>query len=223
MARLVTGVIDAARDYHPSFDPKRQPSGPLYRMLATFCAEMQAQIMAIDSATNGFEVTLSYALPLGNHDAGLALGANRLVTDIVAVDPSTATTPGTTPIPLILREQRHARNAPRLFAWQEGERLYLRGPASHWNAWNNGSIQVRVVQAFGDVQVDALQDRDAVLPLPESCADAAAAYLAFRMGFRSDPPLDFGGVYRDAKAAALLAVAQRLVGTTVFTQDDWSP
>lgn len=222
MSRLVTGVIDEARDRSTAFDPKSQPPGPVYRFLAAYCQELQGKILTIDPAYSGFETTLTYQLPLADHDAGLALGPNRLVSEIIYADPSSVAEPGTLPITLISRDQRHAPNVPHRFAWQEGDILYLRGPASRWTGLV-GTIQVRVTQPFADATITALQAPLAVLPLPDTCALAAVEAVAAFMGRRADPPMDLSGVAATAEANALASIMSRMAGTVVFTQDVWEP
>lgn len=220
MSRLVAGIIDAARDRSVSFDPKRQPNGPLYRYLAEYCQRLQGKILAISPAYSGFETTLTYQMPLADFDAGLSLGTTQLVSEVLAVDPSPSG--GTTPILLISREQRHAPNAPRIAAWQEGDRLYLLGPSSRWQNFA-GLIEVRLIVPFGDVQVSALASPDALLPLPDTCALAAIEALAAFMGRRASPPEDLSAVAAQAESDALVAVSQKLIGTTFFTADEWQP
>ncbi len=228
MARLVSGVVNAARDRHAAFDRVRTPDGVLYRFLADYCQEVQGKIMAIDPTYAGVEVTLSFALPLADFDAGMALGPGRIVTDIVAVEPlSAGVDRDTIPIQLISRDQRFARNGPIAAAWQEGENLYLRGPYTRWR--DMGSIEVQVVQSFTDADVTALQAKTAVLPLPDAgakMATEAMAYLMARRGHNDPqlPPIDVG-LFRDelsrSEEAFYDAIRQRDVGRVFFTADVW--
>lgn len=225
MARLVSGVIQSARDYHPAFDEQRNPKGGLYRYLANFCQEVQGKIMAIDPTYGGIEQTIVFSLPLLDFENGMALGPGRVVNDVILVNKDTEPKRKTTPITLIDRSQRFTVNMPYAVAWQEGENLYLRGPEENYT--NYGSVEVQVVQNFTDDDILALQNRAAVLPLPDAAASMVTDALALFMARRGHndpniPPIDlpdFIRRYQDSAAAFYDAVAQRLVGRTYITSD----
>lgn len=222
MPRLVENIIDEARDQHPAFDPVSQPDGPTYRALARICQSLQERITALDPSMSSVEVTRTYQLPLADFDAGLALGTSRLVTDVVLVDPMTASPQRSYPIVLVSRDQRAYMSAryPRV-AWQEGNRLYLGGPSSRW-ADLTGTVEVRVVMPFGDTEIEALQAPGATLPLPDEAASAAVMALAAFMGRRNNPPLDLSGLAAGAESLMIDTIAQRLAGLTVETEP-WYP
>lgn len=227
MARLVSGVIEAARDRHAAFDPQRTPPGPLYRFLGDFCQEVQGRIAEIDPTYGGIEQTIVFSLPLEDFDAGMALGPGRLVTDVVAVNPDTEPKRRTVPVRLIDREQRFAVNGPIAASWQEGENLYLRAPAEMWVAY--GSVEVQVVQNITDDDLRGLMSPVALLPLPDAAARMTADALALFMARRgctdpNVPALDVAGFERDAaksEDAFFDAVRQRNVGRQFFTADVW--
>lgn len=233
MSRLVSTLIDAARDQHAAFDRQRTPNGPLYRFLANYCQEVQGKIMAIDPTYGSIEQTIVFSLPLDDFDSGLAIGPGRLVSDIVAVTPESLDAAPTTrsmPVPLLDRQQRFARNGPRLAAWLEGETLYLRAPSTLWTDF--GTIEVQVVQNFIDADVTALQAGNAVLPLPDASAGMVVAALALFMARRGHadaivPPIDvslFAASAAQSAEAFYDSVRQRHVGRTFFTADvrgDW--
>lgn len=227
MTRLVSGVISTARDRHAAFDPKRFPNGMLYRFLADYCQEAQGKIMSIDPTYN-IEITLGFTLPLTDFDAGLALGPGRIVTEVTALDARTVPGPRVSPVALISRDQRFARNGPPVAAWQESEVLYLRGPEIQWR--DIVQVQVQVVESFSDADVTALQTRNAVLPLPNAAALMVIEALAHFMARRGhiDPKLppivlgDFVQAKVGAEESFYRSVADRQVGRAFFTADDWS-
>lgn len=227
MSRLVSGVITAARDYHPAFDRQRNPDGGLYRFLANYCQEAQGKIMAIDPTYGGVEQTIVYSLPLLDFDAGMALGPGRIVNDVVVVNKDTEPKRITHPIPLISREQRYARNVPYPAAWQEGENLYISAPEEKWLPY--GSIEVQVVQNFTDDDVTALQNRAAIVPLPDAAASMVTDALALFMARRGHvdpqlPPIDVADFIERAdrsERAFYDSVRQRDVGRMFITQDVW--
>lgn len=227
MTRLVSGVLNAARDRHAAFDAQRNPDPVLLRYLGNFCQEVQGKIMAIDPSYGGIEQTIVFELPLADFDAGMAIGAGRIITDIIAVNKSTEPQRRTWAIPLIAREQRFAKNGPWMAAWQEGENLYLRAPAEGWT--NYGSIEVQVVQNFSDDDLATLMRRDSVLPLPDAAAGMVADALALFMATRGHtdpalPPIDVGVFAATARASAEAfydAVRERNVGRMFITQDVW--
>jgi hypothetical protein len=226
MARLASRVVNAARDRHPAFDRQRSPDGPVYRFLADYCQEAQGKIMQIDPSYGDIEQTIVFELPLLDFDAGMALGAVRVITDIVLVNKATEPKRITTPITLIPREQRFSKNPPTAAAWQEGGNLYLRAPAETYT--NYGSVEVQVIQHMTDEDVDALLlTPNATLPLPDAASGMVVAALALYMARRgcSDPnvpAIDVAGFERDAAASASAfyeAVAQRNVSRTFVTLD----
>jgi hypothetical protein len=225
MARLVSKIVESARDRHPAFDRQRMPNGVVYRFLADYCQEVQGKIMAIDPTYGGVEQTIVFALPLGDFDAGLELGPGRVVNDIVAVTPDTVTPTQMIPVPLLDRQQRFARNGPTRAAWQEGEVLYLRAPDTLWSSF--GSIEVQVVANFTDDDVESLQLPNAVLPLPDAAARMVADALALYMARRgaSDPTLPaidpriFAAAATESEGAFYDGIRQRHVGRTFLTAD----
>ncbi len=225
MARLVSGVIQTARDYHPAFDEQRNPKGGLYRYLANYCQEVQGKIMAIDPTYGGVEQTMVFSLPLLDFENGMALGPGRLASDVVLVNKDTEPKRKTTPITLIPREHRFTANAPYAAAWQEGENLYLRAPEENYT--NYGSVEVQVVQNFTDDDVASLQNRAAIVPLPDAAASMVTDALALFMARRghTDPNLppinlaDFIARAAASESAFYDAVTQRLTGRVYVTQD----
>jgi hypothetical protein len=224
MARLISRIIEAARDRHPSFTPTAHPPGVLMRRLANWIDAIQGRLAQLDPGLSGIELTLSYALPLANFDDGLSLGGNRAVTEVTLVDPPTVQHPGSRHIQLISRDQRFFWNHPTLAAWQEGNILYLRGPATSW-ANVTGTIQVQVIAPFGDVEADLLLAPTAVLPLPDAFASAASAALAHLMAMRSTPVLT--GLDQELAQAESRAfddyLSKVVAGRSFVTGDVWRP
>lgn len=223
MSRLVSGVIEEARDGHSSFTPAAHPPGVLYRRLASFCNRVQGRILALSPGHSGIEQTVTFQMPLDDFDAGLNIGPNRIVTDIQLVDPQDIATPRTYPIELISRDQRFAVNGPTAAAWQEGDIVYLRGPGTRWSRFV-GTVQVQVIIPFGDTEATALQAPGALLPLPDSFGGVAALDLQAAMALRSSPPLPgFAELAAATEAAALQDFATRLTAVSFFTADVWRP
>jgi hypothetical protein len=229
MTRLVSGVITAARDEHPRFDERTAPPGPVYRRLATYCQELSTKLAALDPTIAGVEVTLTFDLPLADFDAGMALGAHRVVTEVSIVDSPDRNPQHSYPIDLISRDQRFAPNGPVAAAWQEGNILYLRGPDTRWRDYNGGTVQVQVIEAMGDDAAAALQSPTAVLPLPDDAAPAVIANLALFMAIRAaaeGATIDVASYERRAREAEgifLEGVLDRPGARTFFTQDVWRP
>lgn len=227
MARLVSGIITAARDQHAAFDVQRNPDPLLIRFLANYVQEVQGKIMAIDPSYGSVEQTIVFELPLADFDAGMNLGAGRIITDIVLVNKATEPKRITVPISLIPREQRFTYNAPYAAAWQEGDNLYLRAPAENYT--NYGSVEVQVVQNFAEQDVAGLMNRNAVLPLPDAAAAMVVDALALFMARRGHvdamlPPIDYAAFVAAADKSAgafYMAIAQRNVGRVYVTQDVW--
>lgn len=225
MSRLVSGVIASARDRHAAFDRQRTPDGVLYRFLVDYCQEVAGKVMELDPTYGGIEETIVYQLPLLDFDNGMALGPGRIVSDVVAVEPVGTNGRQMISVPLIDRAQRFAVNGPRLAAWQEGLSLFLRAPDTNWSSY--GSIEVQVVQNFTDADVKSLQDKAAILPLPDAASKMVADALAFFMARRGHadpklPPLDvarFENELTKSETAFYRAIAQRNAGRVHFTAD----
>jgi len=224
MTRLVSKIVTAARDRHAAFDHKHFPDAMLYRFLADYAQEAQGKIVAIDPTYGVIEITLGYSLPLTDFEAGLYVGPGRLVNEVVALDKKTPV-PNIIPIDLISRDQRFHRNGPRSAAWQEGEVVYLRGPESRFS--DIGSIQIQVIEAFGDADVLAMQQPGAFMPLPDASAlmvtEALAHFMARRGTVMKDvPPIDvseFARARADAEQRFYDSVADRQIGRAFFTAD----
>lgn len=221
MTRLVSRIITSVRDAHVAFDERTVPSGPLYRRLADVCGEVQARIAALDSTVQGIEQTLVFDLPLGDFDAGLALGAGRIVTDVSALDPDTVPEAQRRryPIEVISRDQRFAGNGPSMAAWEEGGILYLRGPASAWQRL--GAIEVQTILSFGDTEADALQLPSAVLPLPDAAASLVIAELALFAATRVKGMSTTAFEREVARRSETFydTITSRIAGRRVFTAD----
>jgi hypothetical protein len=229
MPRSVSGVMDAARDRHPAFDHQLMPPGPLARFIADYTLQMQGRLRAIDSTLSGFEVTLTFELPLADFDAGLALGAHRLVQEVTLVDPVGRVPRRTTPVTLIPRDLRFAPNVPTAAAWQEGNILYLRGPSSLWSPhYDQGTVEVQVIEGWGDVEGAALLAPGATLPLPDDAVPAVIEAAAAFMARRAPAALginvrEFAEQQQLAEARAIEATVQRVNGRSYVIQDVWQP
>jgi hypothetical protein len=226
MSRSVERIVASARDRHPAFDVRRHPSGPVYRFLADYVAELQAMIASLTLEGTTLELTIDATIPLADFEAGIDLGATRTVTEVVGVDPTTKVPQRTYPIELISAETRLAPNAPRASAWVDGETLFLMGPESRWK--DLGSISVKVLAEFGDADADALARPRAVLPLPDQANRAVIENLALFMAKRA-PKSDgidvqsFKQEARDAEERFGESLITRMQETTFTTVDTYRP
>lgn len=223
MATLAGTVIDKARDRHAAFDRKRVPDRMARRFLSDYVRQLHGKIAAIDP--EALRVDLEQALPLVDHDAGIALPANRYVASVVAWDPATANPRQSYPVVLINAEQADARNSPWRAAWTVGSTLFLRGPASAWT--NLDSVAIAYIPI--PVELTTLDGATGTLPLPDTAELACVEQLAFFMARRgamepNAPPIDvrmFADVAQATEAAFLVDIANRLTGQVFFTRDDW--
>lgn len=227
MARLVSSIINAARDRHVAFDDRRNPSGPLFRFLAQYTAKLSGKVALIDPDAAGLTTETNVALNVFDFNAGMVLGAGRFVTEVLLIDKVTAVPQQTYPIDLIDPALRFAPNGPARAAWQMGNVLYLRGRAVDWQDY--GSIAVRVV---GGLPAEGANEaRLAAMALPDeselACIENVALFMA-RRGHADPklPPIDIG-VFKseaaEAEEAYLDIVRRRVTGRVFFTQDVYRP
>ncbi len=223
MAFTAGQVIDKARDRHAAFDRKRVPDRMARRFLSDYARQLAGRVEALDP--DALRVEMVTNLPLADFDAGIALPAGvRYIADIVAKEPDTVANPRTFPVTLINAAQKNAPNGPLAAAWQIGNTLYLRSPASNWQYM--GSIAV----AYVPTPVE-LADLNAVIGLPDAgelaCVERVAEFMARRGSMDSSaPPVDlttFASAADRAEAAYIADVANRLTGQTWFTQDVYRP
>jgi len=222
MAILTGTVLDKARDRHASFDEKRVPVRMARRFLSDYVRALHGKITAIDP--EALRVQLLTNLPLANHDAGIALPANRYIASVMAIDPATSNPQQNYPIALLNAQTKDAWNAPVAAAWQIGDTLFLRSPASLWTGL--GSIGI----AYVPLPVELATAAD-VLPVPDAaelaCVENLALFMARRGSMDSSaPPIDVG-VFAQIAAAAeqtyLDDVINRLTGQVFLTRDVWPP
>lgn len=222
MARVVSGLVQSARDSHPTFDEARQPTGPAYRELANIIQELQDGTIGLLPEYTELETTVAFALPVvlpADFENGFTVAPCRLVTDVVVVSGSIEF-----PVALINADGRFGRNSPKRAAWQEGDTVFLRGPEDAWAAYS--SVEITSLPVFSDADLAALQRPGATMPLPDAAAPAVIARLAAFFATRSDT-LDAGRVARlQARADAAVAayyrqVMDRLAGTAFYTQDTY--
>lgn len=211
MTLLAGSVIDAARDRHVSFQPKHQPSGPMLRFLSRYVRELHGKIARLDEDILRVEEVV--VLPLADHTAGIVLPANRTIVEIAAVPVD-----GSDPviIDLIPAATRNDRNAPFAAAWQVGDRLYLRSPATAWNRMTAVGIWTVPIPV-------PLVNAASELPVPDTAENAVVEALAAFMASRV-PGLDVGqfkAIAAEAERVFLDDVQNRLGGRTFRTRDVW--
>lgn len=227
MPRLVSSVINAARDRHVAFDKQRNPSGPLYRFLGQYMQVLSGKMLLIDPESTGLLAEMTVDLSAYDFDAGVALDTGTLVVEVVLNDPATSIPQRSYPIELIDPAQRFAPNGPRAAAWQIGNVLYLRGRAEDYQ--NYGSITLRVTPAVLDQLV--WETAGTALMLPDdaelACVEAVALFMAKR-GHNDPklPPIDLGAFKATAAEAEtdfLNLVRRRVTGRSFFTADVYRP
>lgn len=219
MALVAGNVIDAARDRHTAFDRKTHPNKMLLRHLSQYVRKLHAKVVAIDE--DAVRIEQSYALPMADFAAGIALPANvRYVAEASVTYPAPSTSP---PVPLTVIQsgERNAFNAPANGAWVVNGKLYLAGTAQRWTAFNNLAVSLVLVPP----ELVALDD---VLALPdaaeEACTEAVALFMARREAQESDGDgkialSPFVAALQDAEKSYLDDVKNNVSGRTFYTLD----
>ncbi len=223
MPTTAATVIDAARDKHSAFDKEHHPNKGALRHLSQFVKRAHGQLTQMDPSLVTVNVTTT--LPLVDHGAGIALPTGtRMVEEIIATYSATNAQPRDPyRVRLIDFVQRFAPNAPRGAAWQQGQVLYLRSPASIWQSF----ASVTVTLATMPTDLAELGD---TLALPDTaqewCIEEVAYYFAKREVQENDTKisLDAFRICRDEARDGFLAdIANSQQGRMMFTEDVWRP
>jgi hypothetical protein len=171
-------IITDARDHHTSFEPRRHPDRVLLRMLSSY----QKQILAKIAQTNPAlcASNLFVALPLEDFAAGVTLPSFTYLLP----NPTLITTNNEIrePIDLLNATFQSDFEAPRKFAYLQGQRLFLGRRSENYDAYDRLRLQL------------VLTPRDLVtlndpLALPDYGEDAYVEHLTLKMAMRSTPPL----------------------------------
>lgn len=219
MSLLAGNVIDAARDRHAAFDPKRHPNKMALRFLSSYVKQLHGKITAIDEDAVRVEITAG--LPLADFSAGIPLPVNTRFVAAASVTYPSPSTFSPVPLTIIASGERNAFNTPAGAAWQVGGALYLAGDATRWKAFNSIAISVVTLP----VDLVALQD---VLAVPDAaelaCVEAVALFFAKREVQESsgDPKIGlsaFVATATDAEKSYLNDVMNNVAGRTFYTLD----
>lgn len=172
MALVVSDLIEAARDLHPSFAGERQPAKPIYRFL-TGWHRRSVQLIAeenVDLVLEEHEVSL----PLADFDAGYSGIPDHLLLDHggeVALG-------GTRTARFHLVDYSGRHQAPRWSGYFRNGTLYLVGEESWWSGAS--SISVPYVP-----MPTAITGKTDELLLPDDAYSWAVAAIASLMARRS--------------------------------------
>lgn len=220
MPLTAASVIDQARGVHRVFDVTRHPNKVVLQFLSRYAKELHGRVAAIDPEVSR-EITTA-TLPLADHAAGIALPENRLVVEVYGVDGNQLEAP----IDLIPATHRNDRGVRWASAWQIGSTLFLMSPASGWQRL--ASIKVGLVAT-----PSSLTSLASEIALPEAAenvlVEQTAAFMARRHAMENDPKApklalsEFMQTAKDAEAAYLKDVTNRLSGQVVRTRDVYDP
>lgn len=220
MSLTAGSIIDQARGVHRVFDLTRHPNKVVLQFLSRYAKELHGRIAAVDPDAVREDVVTN--LPLADHAAGIALPENRMVVEATGVDARNTQYP----IDVIPATHRNDRGIRWASAWQIGAVLYLMSPATAWSRIT--SIAVAIVPT-----PDSVTTLGSALALPDAAenvlVEQTAAFMARRHAMEADPKaprLDlsvFMGSAKDAEAAYLKDVVNRLSGQLVRTRDVYDP
>lgn len=204
MATPASEVIDEARDWHPSFDPKVIQDKMLWRVISR--AERSILQLVLEEADEVITVpdvidlaTISAALAA---DAGIALAANLLVSSGVVriVD-----TVEKVPLNLLAPIHQHDPPAPwRPTAWIEGGDLVLLdlrrfgGTVTGWEQFDE--ITLQIVPAPVPIAANTSN-----LTVPDICRNAVVDALVLFMAARRS--IQIAGVTPDSVQRGFMQAA----------------
>lgn len=218
MTLVASDIIDQARGRSAAFDVSRHPNKVVLQFLSAKVRELQGKVTKIDPESVRSDITT--ALPLANHAAGIALGEQRMVVEVVALDSA-----GTEyPVTLLPATHRLDEATPIAAAWQLGQRLYLTSPASLWTRMV--SLAIAVVPTSSTIAALAT-----AIPLPDAAelalVEACAAFMAKRHPVDpKTPAVNVSLLVSEAKEAEshfLIDVANKLTGQVILTRDVYRP
>lgn len=203
MALTCSGIIQAARDAHPSFDRHRHPDGILLRHLSSEHRRLAGKVLQANRAALAVDLE---PIVLADYDfaAGEALPAHQFIHDVSAYDSAGCGAP----VRQIAWENR-LRPPCQGFTWSYHDgKLFLSDTADDW-------AQVEEVRVSYAPIPAALATVAATISLPDSAEPALVASLIAFMARRSAadvvPPGDRSAMDRDrleAEGDFLAAVRQ---------------
>lgn len=216
MAFTAADVIDAARDRHPSFDPKAQPESVLLRGLQQYARSLASLVMRWrPSAMVATELVT--ALPLASFSAGITLPAHLFIQSIMTVRLGYSSPQEEQPVRLLPLAQRTRFGAPFPAAFVQSGTLFLTGRPTDWA--NYTSVTVRYVP------VPTVSTAATQLPFTDDAMTPMVAWLAAFMGARRQgmddaPPRGFGkGEAIDAEELFLQHLQRQSAGEDTVIQD----
>lgn len=203
---LVAGtLIEAARDLHPTFDPRRHPPLVLLRALSRYQQQLVNRI--VRATTSFLTAVQETALPLADFDAGIVLPDYKYPAG-VEVEGATTVNEVTPiyPVELIPWEDRRRYH---LAAYTRNNVLYLTGSATDW-------VGFTTVRFYYVAEVDALTGLTGTLVLPNAAEACLVGFLASFMAQRGsqDPSLEaadrreFRAIWREAEEEFLQEMEQ---------------
>ncbi len=191
MSFTADDVVNAARDRHPSFDPKSAPNEVGYRYLDQFAGALASDIM--QRRPEAMTVTaLVTPLPLAVFSSGIAVPANLMVTEVTALRTGDTSPNEDAPVALLAPSQRFRFSGNgtvgfgilTLTAYLNGSTLQLGSDATAWSPY--ASITVRYIP------VPSVTTGASVLPFPDDamtpCVSALAEFFGMRRQGMSDAP-----------------------------------
>ena len=184
-------ILNAARDRHPSFDPKSQPAEVAYRFLEQFARALASDVMERRPEALATS-TLVTSMPLAVFSNGIAVPANLMVTEVTALRSGDTSPNEDAPVALLAPAQRFRFSGngmvgfgiPTLTAYLNGSTLQLGSDATAWSPY--ASITVRYIP------VPSVTTGASVLPFPDDamtpCVSALAEFFGMRRQGMSDAP-----------------------------------
>lgn len=216
MAFTAAEVLDGARDFHPSFDPKTQPESVLLRAVEREARVLAARIAMMRPEAMTWTVTTT-ALPLANFYAGIALPAHLLLPQVTALRVGGTSPQDDAPIPVVNTHQRARYGQPWPSAFVISGVLYLAATAADWRPYASITTRTLAIPSVPTTATTLPFENDALHVLTMKLA----AFMATRRVGMSDAPP--AGLWQteamEAERTYLATLARQNAATDIVIQD----
>lgn len=216
MAFTAADVLDGARDYHPSFDPRTQPETVLLRAVEREARVLAARVAMIRPEAMAWTSTTT-ALPLVNFYSGITLPAHLLLPQVTALRVGGTSPQDDAPIPVVNTNQRTRYGQPWPSAFVLSGVLYLAATAADWRPYASITARTLAIPSVATTATTLPFENDALNVLTLKLA----AFMATRrLGMSDAPP---AGIWQqeaaEAEAVYLNSLSRQNAATDIVIQD----
>lgn len=216
MAFTAADVLDGARDFHPSFDPKTQPDTVLLRAVERAARVLAARVAMIRPEAMTWTSTTT-ALPMADFSAGIAIPAHLLLPQVTALRVGGTSPQDDAPIPVVNTNQRARYGQPWPSAFVLSGRLYLAATAADWRPYASITARTLAIPSVSTAATTLPFENDALAVLQLKLA----AFMATRrVGMSDAPPVGmWQAESNEAETVYLNTLSRQNAATDIVIQD----